>query len=132
MRCEIWVEGNQLDLSEDLDIKLSYLINDIRNFTDRETAFSKTIVVPGTAQNNFIFGNLFDVKVSNTYLSSNQNVGYNYNAAKSAQAVIYVDKMQVFKGVIRVIEITIDRGFVEYECSVDGELGGRGGREIPH
>lgn len=124
MRCEIWVEGNLLDLNEDLDMKLSYLINDVRNFTDRETAFSKTIVIPGTAQNNFIFGSLFDVKVSNTYNSSNANVGYNYNAAKSAQAIIYVDKMQVFKGVIRVLEIVIDRSFVEYECSVYGELGG--------
>jgi len=52
------------------------------------------------------------------------NVGYNFNAAKSASCVIYVDKIQVFKGIIRLIEITIDRGSIEYECVVFGELGG--------
>jgi len=51
-------------------------------------------------------------------------VGYNFNAAKSASCVIYVDKIQVFKGIIRLIEITIDRGSIEYECVVFGELGG--------
>jgi hypothetical protein len=51
-------------------------------------------------------------------------VGYNFNAAKSADCVIYVDKIQIFKGIIRLLEITIDRGTIEYECVVFGELGG--------
>jgi len=45
-------------------------------------------------------------------------------SAKSAQAVIYVDKIQVFKGVIRILEIIIDKGMIEYETSIHGELGG--------
>jgi len=51
-------------------------------------------------------------------------VGYNFNASKAANCVIYVDKIQVFKGIIRLLEITIDRGSIEYECVVFGELGG--------
>jgi hypothetical protein len=51
-------------------------------------------------------------------------VGYNFNASKAASCVIYVDKIQVFKGIIRLLEITIDRGSIEYECVVFGELGG--------
>ncbi len=49
---------------------------------------------------------------------------YNFNASKAANCVIYVDKIQVFKGIIRLLEITIDRGSIEYECVVFGELGG--------
>lgn len=124
MKCEIWLEGNKLDLDKELDVKLSYLINDIRDASSRQTNFSKTIVLSGTAQNNFIFGNVFDVKISNAYNSALPNVGYNFNAAKSAQAVIYVDKVQVFKGVLRVLEVVIDKGLIEYEVSVHGELGG--------
>jgi hypothetical protein len=51
-------------------------------------------------------------------------VGYNFNAAKSAACLIYVDKIQLFKGVIRLLEIVIDNGSIEYECAVFGELGG--------
>ena len=51
-------------------------------------------------------------------------MGYNFNAAKSADCVIYVDRIQVFKGILRLLEITIDRGTIEYECVVFGELGG--------
>jgi hypothetical protein len=51
-------------------------------------------------------------------------VGYNFNASKAANCVIYVDKIQIFKGILRLLEITIDRGTIEYECAVFGELGG--------
>jgi len=61
---------------------------------------------------------------SNFYDSTADNVGYNFNASKAANCVIYVDKIQVFKGIIRLLEITIDRGSIEYECVVFGELGG--------
>jgi len=69
-------------------------------------------------------GHTFEFTSSNFYNPSADNVGYNFNAAKSASCVIYVDKIQVFKGIIRLIEITIDRGSIEYECVVFGELGG--------
>ena len=74
--------------------------------------------------NNKIFGHTFEFTSSNFYNPSADNVGYNFNAAKSASCVIYVDKIQVFKGIIRLLEITIDRGTIEYECVVFGELGG--------
>ena len=61
---------------------------------------------------------------ANFYDASTDNVGYNFNASKSASCVILVDKIQVFKGVIRLLEIVVDRGSIEYECVVFGELGG--------
>jgi hypothetical protein len=51
-------------------------------------------------------------------------VGFNYNAAKSAGCYIFADNVQVLRGVIRILEVTIVKGIVEYECAVFGDLGG--------
>jgi hypothetical protein len=124
MKIQIIVENNVLDLSNDLETNITYAIDDVSKFSARNTSFSKTIVIPGTAQNNFVFGNIFDISISNAYNSGNANVGFNYNAAKSAQCLIYCDNIQIIKGVIRILEVTIVNGIVEYECAVFGELGG--------
>lgn len=121
---EIYIENNRLDLSQDLSSEFTYSIDDIQDFASRNTSFSKTIILPGNAINNKLFGHIFEFNNANFYNPSQDNVGYNFNAAKSADCVIYVDKIQIFKGVIRLLEITIDRGTIEYECVVFGELGG--------
>lgn len=124
IRTEIYVEGNQLDVTADLEAVLTFTIDDIKDFSQRNTKYSKTIVIPGTNQNNFVFGNLFDVSIYNSYSSSLDNVGYNYNAAKAASCTVFIDRVQVFKGVIRILEITVLNGQVEYETAIFGDLGG--------
>lgn len=124
MITEIYIEDKRLDLSQDLSNEFTYSIDDIQDFAARNTSFSKTIILPGNAINNKLFGHIFEFGSANFYNPSADNVGYNYNATKAASCVIYVDKIQVFKGILRLLEITIDRGSIEYECVVFGELGG--------
>jgi len=124
MRTEIFIEGRRLDLSEDISMEFTYQIDDIREFATRETNFSKTIVLPGTSNNNKQFGYVFEFGSENFYESSQSNVGYNFNASKSASCVIYVDRVQIFQGSLRLLEMIVDNGVVEYEVSVFGELGG--------
>jgi hypothetical protein len=51
-----------LDLDSNFDIALQYSIADVKDITKRNSAFSKTITLPGTKNNNYTLGNLFDVK----------------------------------------------------------------------
>ena len=124
MITEIYIENRRLDLSQDLSNEFTYAIDDIQDFASRNTNFSKTIILPGNAVNNKLFGHIFEFSSANFYNPASDNVGSNYNASKAADCVIYVDKIQVFKGILRLLEITIDRGSIEYECAVFGELGG--------
>lgn len=124
MRTEIYIENNRLDLYKDISAEFTYNIDDVKDFSSRNTNFSKTIVIPGNATNNKLFGHIFEFGSANFYNSTSDNVGYNFNAAKSASCVVYVDKIQLFKGVIRLLEIIVDNGSIEYECAVFGELGG--------
>jgi hypothetical protein len=124
MRTEIYIENQILDLYKDISAEFTYNIDDVKDFSSRNTNFSKTIVIPGNATNNKLFGHIFEFGNSNFYNPTADNVGYNFNAAKSAACVVYVDKIQIFKGIIRLLEIIIDNGSIEYECAVFGELGG--------
>jgi hypothetical protein len=126
MITEIYVEGQRLDLYSDLGAELNYAIDDVKDFASRNTNYSKTITIPGNANNNKVFGHIYDFNSSNNYgyHSTGSNVNYNFDPTRSASCKVYHNKIQIFKGVIRLMQININNGMIEYECSVFGELGG--------
>jgi len=121
---EIYIEDYKLELSKELSTEFTYAIDDITDFGSRNTSFSKTINIAGNSTNNRVFGFVFDLGNANTTDDALPNVNYNYNAAKSAQCRIFIDKIQVFKGTLRILEIIVEGKAIEYQCSVFGELGG--------
>jgi hypothetical protein len=124
MKTQIFLEGYEMDLDGELSAEFTYSVDDIADFSSRNTAFSKTIVIPGSTRNNKLFGHIFDFGHANNYDPNVANVASNFNASKAAQCVIMNDQIQIFKGVLRLLEIVIDAGSIEYECAVFGELGG--------
>ncbi len=130
MITEIIIEQQRLDLFEDIGAELNYAIDDIKDFSARNTNYSKTINVPGNANNNKVFGHIYNFTSGNIKLVDENgqdnlpNVGYNFDPTKQANCQIFVNKIQVFKGVLRLLEITIQNGVIEYQCAVFGELGG--------
>ncbi len=119
---EFFIENYKLDVKGELSALLTLSIDDIKDFSSRSTTFSKTIVLPGNSTNNKLFGHIFDISINNTYDNTLANVGYNFNAAKSAKAIIFQGNVQAFSGVLRLLEIIVDRGRIEYEVSVFGHL----------
>jgi hypothetical protein len=124
MRTEIYIDNYRLDLTKNIFAEFTYAIDEIQDFATRNTSFSKTIVLPGNDTNNKLFGNIFEFGNANLYNEGQPNVGYNFNATKSVPCIILVDKIQIFKGVLRMLEIIIDDRSIEYEVCVFGELGG--------
>ena len=124
IKTTIYIENQPLDLYNDVSTEFTYSIDDVKDFAARNTSFSKTIVIPGSANNNKLFGHVFELTSANPYNPLQDNVGTNFNASIAADCVILVDNIQVFKGVLRLIQINIDKGNIEYECVVFGELGG--------
>ena len=121
---EIYIEEQKIDLLQDISTEFTYAIDDVSEFGSRNTSFSKTISIPGTANNNLVFGYIFELNNANFTDNTLPNVGYNYNVTKQANCKIFIDKVQIFKGTLRILEIVIDKETIEYQCSVFGELGG--------
>jgi hypothetical protein len=121
---EIYIENYRLDLVDDILTEFTYTIDDIQDFGNKNTSYSKTINLTGTANNNQIFGFIFNLNSSNVTDDSQPNVLGNFNAAKAAQCRIFIDRIQIFKGVLRLMEIVQNGDDIQYQCSVFGDLGG--------
>ena len=120
---QLYIENNELDITKDIQQRITYAIDDLTNLDSKATAFSQTIVLPGTANNNSLLGNIFELNNAN-YTTDNPNVGYNFNAAKNAKAFITSNGLQLIKGVMRLMEIVRVGDAIEYEIAKFGELGG--------
>jgi hypothetical protein len=119
----LFIENKELDINDSLSHQITYAVDDLKNLDAKATSFSKTLIIPGTANNNKLFGNIFEFSNSN-FSSQGLNVGYNYNASKSAKARLDVNGLTIIKGVLRLLEIVIDGESIEYEVAIFGELGG--------
>jgi len=121
---KIFIEGQQVDSSDIFTTKVSYVIDDIKDFGFKNCSLSKTIIVPATKHNNKIFGNIYKIEALNDYDPTKPNINLNFNASVKARCVVYRDNMQAIKGVMQLLSISIDRGLIDYEISITGELGG--------
>lgn len=120
----LFIEGEELDINASFSHQITYAVDDLQNLDSKTTAFSKTIVLPGTANNNRLLGNIFDFGNSNFTVDGNANVGYNFNASRSAKMSFEMNGMQIMKGTLRLLEIIVDGQNIEYEIALFGELGG--------
>jgi hypothetical protein len=123
MITELYIENYKADITSDVDAMLSFAIDDVKDFGSRNTNYSKTLILPGTANNNKIFGNIFSVNQYSISDGTKPNVNYNFNSSVVANCILFQGNIQVFKGVIRVLEIDIDNDRIEYQCALFGELG---------
>jgi hypothetical protein len=127
MRTQIFVEGFELDLTNDIACEISYVIDDVKDFGSKNTSYSKTIVIQGTQKNNKIFNHISElgrfIAIENVNTQA-PNVNENYTAAVGSNCIILVDNIQIFKGKLRVMEVVKYANHTEYECAVFGELGG--------
>lgn len=124
IRTEIYIEDNKLDLFQDISTDFTYTVDDVASFGTKNTSFSRTITIPSTANNNKILGFAFDLNMHHDHNMDLPNVNTNFSPAESANCVVYIDKIQIFKGVIRILEIQSNKGEIQYQCAVFGELSG--------
>ena len=124
IRTEIYIEDQLIDLLKDIGTDFTYTIDDVREFGSRNTSFSRTISIPATANNNKILGFAFDLGMAHEHNMDLPNVATNFTPSQAAKCEVYIDKIQIFKGVIRILEIVMNKGIIEYQCAVFGELSG--------
>lgn len=120
---KLWIEDQELDTTEGFSHQITYAIDDLNNLDSKATSFSKTIIIPGTANNNTLLGNIFEFGNSNLP-TSDVNVGYNFDASRSAKCRLDINNLTIIKGVLRLLEIVRYGDSIEYEVAIFGELGG--------
>jgi hypothetical protein len=121
MSARLFIEGFEADTLGDIDVEFTFSVADITDIERRNTSFSKTLTLPSTARNQQLFGNIFDISVSNDIFEGS-NIGQNFNPAKQAKAQIFLDNVKIFDGVLRMSKINNLEGNIVYEVNVFGRL----------
>jgi len=118
---QVLVEGRPIDIFQ-FDFSFNYAIADIRHPEERKTEYSKTIQCPGTQGNDAIFGQIYDVNISNAYDSSAANIAANFNPNKRANARIITDGIEVMDGTLQLRQITAKKNQLIYEVIFIGKM----------
>jgi hypothetical protein len=104
--------GVTLDTYDDIDISLTYQIDDIEDITVKKSSFSKTIILPGTSTNNQYFKNIFDVNIDISETS--------YNPKKALPVQVLIGDELIFAGNLQLLNIITNQKQVDYEIVITG------------
>lgn len=104
--------GQTLDTYDDIDISLTYQIDDIQDITVKKSSFSKTIILPGTSINNEYFKNIFDVNIDISETS--------YNPKKALPVQVLIGDELIFQGNLQLLNIVTNQKQVDYEVVITG------------
>jgi hypothetical protein len=97
-----------LDTMGEIDIALTFSVEDIADITKRRGSFSKTITLPNTPTNRACFGHAYNI----------QSFVGGFQPNKKIRAAMWEDGVQVFSGVLQLISMSKIRGEVTYEVGL--------------
>lgn len=116
MITKLFIEGQKVDLSEDILIPLNFAIDDIRNISKKSSAFSKTITVPGTSNNNKLFNFLFNIKAVG---NPSRN---DFDFKKKYKCIVLQDNLPAISGYAKLVNATIEDTNIQFEIQIISEL----------
>jgi hypothetical protein len=111
-----------VDLYDDVPLELTKQISDISDPQSRVADYTKTIKVPGTANNNKIFNYVFDLA---RYTTNESGVNFNtaFNANYRANSYLYRNNVLQSSGYLQLVNVLkLDDGSVEYELNFIGRV----------
>ena len=106
--------GDTLDIDKNFGIGIQYTIDDIRNIEKRNTAYSKTIILPGTKKNNFLLGNLFDI--NSDFSLFNPNIKTKCQLIRNGTPII--DGFLQLRNIIKHNEVDLQGNRIEYNVVI--------------
>lgn len=110
----LFIDGQRVDEFNDMDVSMTYQSRHTSSPEAVRSNFSKTVTLPGTPNNNNIFGNLYNPNATLT----------NFNPRERVEFKLYRNSEIVEKGYITLDEIVTDKdGNITYNVTLYGGLG---------
>lgn len=116
-KIELYINGTLADLSDQGLVLFNYSLTDLQKPTAVKNGFSKQITLPGTPQNDFIFGHIERTDRVTTVST--------FNTGKRSEFAIYDEKGQILESGYLRLDSLVRRGSVVtgYKVSLFGGLG---------
>ena len=117
---DLLINNSPVDLPESgIPILFQRQRTDWTNPTIVRNSFTKTIKLPGSQKNNYIFSDLWKPDKRTTGLTYN----FDFNASKREPFILMKDGNIVEQGYVKLNNIVWDGHFYTYEVTLYGELG---------
>lgn len=122
MNVSIYIENYKLDTNEDTIVALTMCYSYVEDPTTIAGDYSKSITVPGTVNNNMIFGQFWNIDRRFLESDDDSNSGVYFNASKRTPAKIYLGN-DIFKsGYVQLNAVNKTQGKLTYEITFYSEL----------
>jgi hypothetical protein len=119
MRNELVIGGYSIDTIEELDINITKEVYNIDDPSKRQSDFSKSVDIPGSKLNDFVFKSLFDVSFS---IRNSDQLNPDFNPSKKASCIYYKDTLQQISGYCQLNEIKVlNNDQVTYSITIYGK-----------
>lgn len=118
----LFISDRKVDLNDQSFILFNYTMEDLSNPTIVKNSFSKQITIPGTANNNSIFGDYFRLDRVTQYGAG--YTGVEFDAMRQTPFSIYDERSELVEsGYVKLDKVTRKGSMVEYSISLYGGLG---------
>jgi len=121
-KIELYVNDTLVDVMPDFNWALNYQVSDISQPEKRQANYSKTVSLPSSKTNNSLFGHLYNL---DSYIENATTTNFtpDYNPNLKTSAVLYIDGIEQFRGIIQLMSVTrLDNLDIVYNCQLVGEL----------
>lgn len=119
MQNELVIGGYSIDTIENLDINITKEVYNIDDPSKRQSDFSKSVEIPGSKANDFVFKSLFDVSFS---IRNDAQLSPDFNPTKKAWCIYYQDTLPQINGYCQLNEVKIlDNNQVIYVLTIYGK-----------
>ena len=102
------------DLYEDEDIPLTLSVDNFKNVAEKPQSYSKAFNLPATKRNNQIFNQIFEI--------TRDADGIVFSPYKRTQCVLKQDGYILFKGFLRLLDVTEKDGEISYNVNLYAEV----------
>lgn len=122
----LYIANKLVDCTDGISLPMTYQLEDFSNPTLVKNSFSKTISIPGTKNNNKIFGEIYKLDRMQHYEEWTGNIelnGINFDPSKRVDFQIYKDADLVESGYMQLNDISIQENNITYNITLYGGIG---------
>ena len=118
MNGELYINGRLIDINEALPFPFTYNISDIKDLSTRKGNKSKTITLPGTANNCALMASVYLTTSREKIITSTQSQFLDFDPTVKSICQYYQNGLLVFNGIAQLLECKFNNGTWSFEISM--------------
>jgi len=118
MNGELYINGRLIDINEALPFPFTYNISDVKDLSSRKGNKSKTITLPGTANNCALMASVYLTSSREKIITAVESQFLDFDPSIKSTCQYYSNGLLVFEGIAQLLECKCSNGVWSFEISM--------------